>query len=838
MSTFIKENIIMNSKRIKAFLLSLTVLVGSIGTYAFSASGESEETAKSTYDQEITVNMDGDTKEISPYIYGVNEGCALDSVTATAIRQGGNRMTGYNWETNYSNAGEDWYNSSDTYVSSSSTPGKAALDLGDKAAKCGATYKFTTLQMSGYVAADANGYVTADEVAPSSRWNQVLFRKDSDLLLEPDLTDNTVYMDEYVNYLIKNLGDSTTSTGIQGYSLDNEPALWNDTHPYLHSEEVTMDELVTKSIELSTVVKELDPNADIFGPALWGYLAYKQLGDSDTSDEWETIKASGNYDWFIDYYLDEMKKASDEAGYRLLDYLDIHYYAQATSTTEDILQGPRTLWDSTFVENSWLGEPWFAGDLPYFDHIYDAIDTYFPDTKLAISEYNFGAGDEIAGAVVEADALGVFATNEVGLATLWDTSSGALYPYSAINLYTNYDGEGSAFGDTLIDDVNVTDYTKSTAYASVHSDDDTLADVIITNKDLSSDENADITLVNSNEYKSAIVYGIVDGSSDIVVLDKPDLTNGSTMLTSGDCINTTELNVTLPSVSVVHVVLSTEENAFDDIEVTEPTEAPTYNTVEITDFNKTTNGISFTVDNPNDIEKVVINAELSSSEGSSYYGGGGGLCFTIDTDVQKDSWTWASKSFSFTKDTATVYFDGTFTVPTEDDSEEVAGTIVENEIEIQTWWAYSEKEADGSDVSIDYKSVTVYFKDNSESEETTESTEITEPTETQTEPTESESETSTEIASSTETSPVIETETATSSVADVDATLYGDVNCDNIVDVSDVVLLNKSLVQSATLSELGSANADCNLDKVLSSDDSLVILKYLVQTYSSLPVTE
>ena len=33
-------------------------------------------------------------------------------------------------------------------------------------------------------------------------------------------------MDEYVNYIIRTLGNSQSDTGIQGYSLDNEPALW------------------------------------------------------------------------------------------------------------------------------------------------------------------------------------------------------------------------------------------------------------------------------------------------------------------------------------------------------------------------------------------------------------------------------------------------------------------------------------------------------------------------------------------------------------------------------------------------------------------------------------
>lgn len=828
----------MKSNRLKALLVSI-VMIASCGTgYVTSASAENE-----TYDSTITVDMSGETKEINPYIYGVNDGCSLSDVTTTCVRQGGNRMTGYNWETNYSNAGEDWKNSSDTHISASSTPGMAAKLVSDKATKYNIGYKFTTLQMAGYVAADKDGTVTADQAAPSSRWNEVIFRKDSELTLEPDLTDGKVYMDEYVNYIIQTLGDSTTSTGMQGYSLDNEPALWNDTHPYLHSEEVTMDELVTKSKELSAVIKELDPNADVFGPALWGYLAYKQLGDSDASDEWETIKASGNYNWFIDYYLDEMKKASDEEGVRLLDYLDIHYYNQATSTEEDILQSPRTLWDGTFAENSWIGESWFAADRPFFKHIFNAIDTYYPGTKLAISEYNFGSGDTVAGAVAEVDGLGVFATNGVSMATLWDTANGSIYPYLGINLYTDYDGKGSDFGDTLLVDTSTTDYTKSTAYASVHSDESTTridktVDVIITNKDTSKDENATIQLNNTSaEYKSGVVYGIVEGSDKIVVLDKissDEITND----------NGTTVEVSVPSVSAVHVVLSSDASAYDDINVTESTEPETFETKEITSFDKTTAGISFTVENPNDIEKIEMSITSSAPSGNSYWGGGGGLCFTIDTADAKNA--WASKAYSYTNssNTVTVKFDGTFTVPNGDESEEKEGTIVSNTIEIQDWWNYDEKEDDSVTCSID--KVTVYYKNKTEESSETDSTETTtiketEPTEIttveETDPTEF---TTVEETESTEATTVKETEPVETNPVptDIDVTQikFGDVNSDDSVDVADAVYLNKYLVGAVELTDSQKVVANCSYDGNIDSSDTLAILKYIVQTYDSLPV--
>ena len=83
-----------------------------------------------------------------------------------------------------------------------------------------------------------------------------------------------------------------------------------------------------------------------------------------------------------------MKKASKEAGERLLDYFDIHYYSEACDTPEKILQASRTLYDPTFIEDSYVGK-WYSNELPYLPKIQESIDKYFPGTNIAITEYSF-----------------------------------------------------------------------------------------------------------------------------------------------------------------------------------------------------------------------------------------------------------------------------------------------------------------------------------------------------------------------------------------------------------------------------------------------------------------
>ncbi|WP_028504211.1 hypothetical protein [Ruminococcus albus] len=65
---------------------------------------------------DIAVDLSGETKTISPYIYGINEELMGGDVMPTAIRAGGNRSSAYNWETNASNAGSDKEHTSDNMV--------------------------------------------------------------------------------------------------------------------------------------------------------------------------------------------------------------------------------------------------------------------------------------------------------------------------------------------------------------------------------------------------------------------------------------------------------------------------------------------------------------------------------------------------------------------------------------------------------------------------------------------------------------------------------------------------------------------------------------------------
>ncbi len=476
----------------------------------------------------ITVTPSEQLGKISPYIYGVNNGADLNSVSAKSIRLGGNRMSAYNWENNMSNAGSDYYHTSDMYLITDipdefkRVPGGPALALSSEAQTHNISYTLLTLQMLGYVTSSKRGRVTAENAATSDYWVEVRNRKDSELSLEPDKNDGAVYTDEYLNYLSDKIGKSDSATGIKAFALDNEPALWKHTHSLVQHGDLSCSELIVKSAELASVVKEADPGAEVFGPSLFGYSAFDSFAGAP---DWQKLKADNGYRWFIDYYLDEMKKAGNSSGKRLLDVLDIHYYTEAKGECGERscshydndgcikarLDSVRSLYDENYRENSWITDTG-AEFFPLLPNIQQSIDNYYPGTKLAFTEYNFGGGDHISGAVAEADMLGIFAEYGVYFAAIWSFENNQ-YQLSAINMFTNYDGNGSGFGDTLVK----SEYENGdiSVYSSTDSENDGTVKIIVTNRSLYDDTPVEISISSDNAYENAEVYSLYGDSAEI-----------------------------------------------------------------------------------------------------------------------------------------------------------------------------------------------------------------------------------------------------------------------------------------------------------------------------------
>jgi uncharacterized protein (TIGR03437 family) len=330
--------------------------------------------------------------------------------------------------------------------------------------------------------------------------------------IKNDPTDIYAQADEslqadWVRYAISRYGKAGQG-GIAIWSLDNEPIWWDSTHRDIHPDPYTYDELLALNTRYALAIKQADPTALVSGPVgdNWASLWFSK---KDIVAGW----ARGNY-WsnpvdrnahggaaLLPWYLQQMRNYEQQHGVRLLDYLDQHAYLAPTNVafssagdagTQALrLQSTRVFWDPSYLVT---GDYWIrdvdhngAAVAPQFiPRLRDIVAQNYPGTKIALTEYNWGALDDINGALAQADLLGIFGREALDMATLWGapkpTDPGAF----ALKMYRNYDGIGGAFGETSVQAVS-SDQTQLSVYAAMRSDRNlTLIVINKTSSDLSS----------------------------------------------------------------------------------------------------------------------------------------------------------------------------------------------------------------------------------------------------------------------------------------------------------------------------------------------------------------
>jgi|GEM_PF-4739236 len=427
---------------------------------------------------------------VSPYIYGVNETVAFRLKGtplyphASFYRLGGNRTTTYNWENNASNAGMDWGpNISDSYFGSSTTAGQAVSNFINSAfAKNAAT--LVTVPIVPYVAANKNN-VPLTIIAANDRTNWKInraFKPAGASAITADKNDAYVYQQEFVTQMEATFGAFRNNQAALFYSLDNEPGIWAETHPLVMPQKLTYSDLLARSIEYGRMIKTYAAKeAMVFGAVAYGYNEYVNLQDAPD--------AAQNGNWF-DYFLKNMKAAETTYGQRLLDVLDIHFYSEARTTdgsntqvTSPVanpsaalisarVQAPRSLWDASYVENSWISKDYLGGPVNLLPSLKSKINQHYAGTKLAISEYSYGGENHISGAIAQADALGIFAREGVFAANYYELREGN-FPYAGFDMYRNFDGAGSKVGPIMLSALT-SDHSKTSVYSYTDANNSTV----------------------------------------------------------------------------------------------------------------------------------------------------------------------------------------------------------------------------------------------------------------------------------------------------------------------------------------------------------------------------
>jgi len=433
-----------------------------------------DQTPSGNADVTFAIDSSAARHAISPYIYGANQADWQGRQSHLTLgRFGGNRLTAYNWENNASNAGTDWYNQNDNYLGGGNTPGEAVRQRVADARAAGASM-VVTVPMAGYVAADKNGDGDVGN-SPNylhTRFHASLPRKGRPFAYPPDTSDSVVYQDELVWWLEGEFPNARTDPSRTiFYCLDNEPDLWAYTHPRIRPNgPVTYAELLSRTIATASAIKDVAPKALIFGPVSYGWYGFVTLQDAP----------DGHGRDFLNFYLDQLRAAGRSAGHRLVDVLDLHWYPEVTSggvriteastspgVAEARMQAPRSLWDPSYTEQSWIAVDAGVGPIRLLPRMKQKIAAHYPGTRLAITEYDYGAGNHISGGVAEADVLGIFGREDVFAATRWGDPQGMDFVNAAFDAYTNYDGADGRFGDTSIS-ATTSDVAGTSIYASLN----------------------------------------------------------------------------------------------------------------------------------------------------------------------------------------------------------------------------------------------------------------------------------------------------------------------------------------------------------------------------------
>jgi hypothetical protein len=490
----------------------------------------------------LTVDVGNQTHAISPYIYGMNAFAFTQDVdgpaNVTILRWGGDNTSRYNYVNGYTNSAADWYfeNQSNVY----GMPPSQEFDPFVSFAQSIGAKVLGTVPVLGFVAADSTscGFPTSldpdqtsidhtrecgngvypDGVSGCTNSSGCNIPVNSSTVETTSTAAGPTWVGNWVNHLVGQFSTAANG-GVLIYDLDNEPPWWDAEHRDVHPNPFTYDEVTQHGIATAQAIKTADPTAEVSGPVMdwwWGYF-YSKL---DVENGWSsgpcyqpwsnpTDRQAHNGVPLIEYYLQQFKAAETTYGQRLLDYLDLHTYFAAyyngssvafttagdTGEQQARVNSTRVFWDPTYTDPNYP-QPNYPTDKNYTTNcdvplqapqlipmMQQWVATDYPGTKTAITEYNWGGQEHINGAVAQADILGIFGEYGLDLGTLWGPPDTTLTPPQtpglvAFEIYRNYDGAGSTFGDTALQSTSA-DQSQLSVYGALRSSDQAVTVVVI-----------------------------------------------------------------------------------------------------------------------------------------------------------------------------------------------------------------------------------------------------------------------------------------------------------------------------------------------------------------------
>lgn len=451
--------------------------------------------------------------QINPGIYGIgtylgekDRNLDFSSLKPEIFRFGGNMSERFNWKINSWNSGKDWYfrnfKSDNPEMVDAFMKKNRELGIGS----------MITIPMMGWIAKDSTSGSYPVHTYPNQKNTKDGFGNGLDQNSNPIKANpydantplNSAYITDWVNRLKSQFGSHP-----HRYIIGNEPMLWHETHRDVHPLPATYDEVLSKYLATARLVRTADPEAILFGPALWGYLAVKQSA-FDGRGPWSfglkdlDKMRHGGAD-FLEWFLREVAKEEKKQGISLLDVVDIHYYPEGelirngqtnlSATRSARLASTRSLWDRNYRDPSWIDEK-----LYFIPRLKELIRKANPKLRLAIGEYNFYGETDVSGGIALAEVLGIFSKEQLDYAAYWTIPPEKSPAHFAFRLFRNYDSKGSAFGNRLVAN-SFGVQSHASVFSSLREKDNTIVMVLL-NKSEVQTADFEIAIKNSLPLKS------------------------------------------------------------------------------------------------------------------------------------------------------------------------------------------------------------------------------------------------------------------------------------------------------------------------------------------------
>jgi hypothetical protein len=473
----------------------------------------------------LTVDAAGNPHPINPDVYGIAN-YSLDAsfakeIQVPNIRWGGDGTTRYNWQVDSSNSGFDWYFMGGNGEATATPSASADLMINTYKTASNA-HTLLTIPIIPYVNKSAawscsfpvsvygaqqstNPYVhpNGDNCGNSITTGGVQL---TDNNIYANHIDNTVALQQgWLQHLIATFG-SAANGGVPYYQLDNEPGGWSNTHRDVEPNQPDYNTIISLGQQYAAMIKQTDPSAKVFGPVdftLGGWIGTPSLQNNLYAGQ---------------YYLQQMASYDQANHQRILDYFDEHYYGGGSTDAAE-LASTRALWDPTFNSGSWVEQYYFDGPMMLLPRFQNWIQTYYPGTKLSISEYGFSSGtNPLVDALTEADVLGIYGRQSLDFANLWTVPKPTDPVAFSFRLYRNYDGAGGQFGNTSVNS-NSTDQGQLSVYGALRSSDGALT-VVAINKTTSAIQTS-LALANFTSSATAAVYSYSNANLAQIVVGTP-----------------------------------------------------------------------------------------------------------------------------------------------------------------------------------------------------------------------------------------------------------------------------------------------------------------------------